>query len=160
MTPGGSSGLLGTIATLMGILGGLLAVIKYFYPEAKDFVAALSENRGILTGILEPISAILLQAADFFIGLGPLASALLLFCSMIAIGLLNELLILDLEDLITIEGPLAVLLLFFPFAVIWFWLFPIAIPGLEMVLFIIGYGVSGILPTGMLFAWDVTQGHV
>ncbi|MBN1193788.1 MAG: hypothetical protein JXA08_00335 [Methanomicrobiaceae archaeon] len=52
MTPGGSSGLLGTIATLMGILGGLLAVIKYFYPEAKDFVAALSENRGILAAIL------------------------------------------------------------------------------------------------------------
>ncbi|MBN1193789.1 MAG: hypothetical protein JXA08_00340 [Methanomicrobiaceae archaeon] len=79
---------------------------------------------------------------------------------MIAIGLLNELFILDLEDFIHIEGPLGVLLLFLPFAVIWFWLFPIAIPGLEMILFILGYVVSGILPTGMLFAWDATQGHV
>ncbi len=159
MAPSESSGLLGTIATLMGILGGLLAVIQYFYPEAKDLVAALSENQGILAAVLEPIGAILLQVADFFIGLGPFASALLLFVSMIAIGLLNELWIVDLEELIDISGPRAVLLLFFPFAVIWFWLFPIAIPGREMVLFILGYVVSGILPVVILFAWDVAQGN-
>jgi hypothetical protein len=112
MAPGGSSGLLGTVAALMGVLGGFMAVIKYFYPDSKDFVATFFGNQGILAAVLEPIGAVLLQMADFFIGLGPLASALLLFGSMIAIGFLNELFILDLEDLITIEGPLAVLLLF------------------------------------------------
>lgn len=156
---GGSGGLLGTIAALMGILGGLMAVIKYFYPDPEDFIATFSANEGILAAVLDPIAAVLLQTAAFFTGLGPLISALLLFGSMIAIGFLNELFILDLEDFIHIEGPLGVLLLFLPFAVLWFWLFPIAIPGLEMILFILGYVVSGILPLGILFAADVVSGQ-
>jgi hypothetical protein len=43
--------------------------------------------------------------------------------------------------------------------VIWFWLFPVVIPGLEMGLFILGYVVSGILPSGILFAGDVVSGQ-
>ncbi|NYT06249.1 MAG: hypothetical protein GKC04_07805 [Methanomicrobiales archaeon] len=151
-------GLLGTIATVMGIVGGLLTVIKYFYPEGNDLVAALTQNQGIVAAVLEPIGSVAMQAADAVIALGPLVSALLLFGVMIAVGFYNEL-VGDLE-IVTIEGPLAVILLFFPLAVCWFWLFPVTIPGWEMTLFVFGYLGSAIIPLGTLFAWDYTHGLV
>lgn len=155
MAPGESSGPLGTIAKLMAIFGGLIAVIRYFYPDPQDFMSALSGDTGGISAVIEPVGAVLSQAGAFFTGIGPLPSVALLFGSMILIGILNEMFLLDLEDIIPAEGPVAVLLLFLPFAVIWFWLFPVPIPGIEMGLFVVGYIVSGVLPTLAIFMLDI-----
>ena len=137
----GFPGCLSIVATLLGILTGVLTIVAYFFPNSGS--------------LLETLGRLLPRTYPFFIGLergvtqfaeswplGPWLSALVIF---LFIGILRYLVEVVFELLtveLTISGVISQALIFLPLALLWIWIFSSVASGFGILAFIAGYIAS------------------
>lgn len=138
MSDSGCGSCLNVVGALVGIVGGLITIVAYFFPESDSLLMALGEAMPALDGLASGLAARVQVFAENW-PLGPFLSALIVFAVIAVLRFAAEFGM----DLFTYDVSLKDVfiqgLVFLPLALAWVWLFSGVVSTFWMVIFWIGY---------------------